>query len=72
MERGVKRMVSPKGGKGGFREPIFVTKEETGCNEKMIVRFDGTCVWEERRGRDGSELWKDVGVEMIAWIPFLF
>jgi len=44
MERGVKRMVSPKGEKGGVREPIFVTKEGTGCNEKMIIRFDGTCV----------------------------
>jgi hypothetical protein len=30
METGVKRMVSPKGGKGGFREPIFVSEEEMG------------------------------------------
>lgn len=37
MERGVKRMVSPKGGKGGFWEPMFVTKEGTECNEKMII-----------------------------------
>jgi hypothetical protein len=44
MERGVKRIVSPKGGKGGFREPIFVNEEEPGCSENVIIRFDETCV----------------------------
>jgi hypothetical protein len=44
METGVKRMVSLKGGKGGFREPIFVDEEETGCSENVIIRFDEMCV----------------------------
>ncbi len=44
METGVKRMVSPKGGKEGFREPIFVNEEATGCSENRVIRFDEMCI----------------------------
>jgi hypothetical protein len=37
-------MVSPKGWKEGFREPIFVNEEETGCSKDVILRFDEMCV----------------------------